>query len=249
MWGAKITSFGEIYSIWFKDQGGTLGFRDHPTVDLVEQIAVKKIADEYTFVMNIANRFPQVLMDFKNHYSNYNEKDSWAAVSLRGYSTDPLMIEKPIEMNKKWKATHPDWEDMELIDTPLRAEFPALNKWLQDRILTAGDPNNLHRIRFMRLTPGGGELSRHTDQVDPDSGLNVGQVARIHIPIVTNDNVWFSVWEPSGNKKTVNMEKGEVWVLDTRKPHMVVNNGTTDRIHLVIDIKVTPQVKELYFEK
>ena len=96
----------------------------------------------------------------------------------------------------------------------------------------------------MSLTPGGGELSRHTDQVDPDSGGSIGKLARLHFPIVTNDKVEFVVWEPNGNRKVVNMKVGECWFLDTRKPHMVVNNGTEKRIHLVIDVVTNEKLRE-----
>ncbi len=255
--GHKITTFGEIYNIWFKEEGvPLLGYRQHPIVDPVEQIAVKCIHTHLPWTaQQIGIDFSKAEPNFQDHYSNYNKKHSWSAVSLRGYSTDPLMIEKPIEMSKEWKKTHEGWEELELTDTPLHDLFPAFNNFITGTIgdfgsvLIDNDRDNLHRVRFMKLAPGGGELSRHTDQVDPDSGLNIGKVARIHIPIYTNDAVGFSVWNPNGDMTFLNMKVGEAWVLDTRKPHKVVNHGTTDRIHLVIDVKVTPKCKALFLEK
>ena len=32
------------------------------------------------------------------------------------------------------------------------------------------------------------------------------------------------------------MKTGECWFLDTRKPHMALNGGDEERIHLVVDI-------------
>jgi hypothetical protein len=57
---------------------------------------------------------------------------------------------------------------------------------------------------------------------------------RIHIPIVTNDMCIFEV-----DGEEINMKQGEIWEINNSdKPHSVINNGETDRIHLLIDWKV-----------
>lgn len=236
--GAKITTFGEIYSIYFKE--GVIP-RALPYVDPVEKIAVKQLNVPIDFVIieKIRVKLEHLNIKFQNHYSNYNKKKSWSAISLRGYTPDIMRIEKPVEMSKKWKEEHKD-DVFFLQDTYLRAEFPEV-----DELFSFLGNAEIHRIRFMRLTPGGGELTRHTDQVDPDSGLNIGNLSRLHFPIQTNPSVRFGVWEPSGNKREVNMKVGECWVLDTRKPHTVINEGDQDRIHLVIDVKTDSNLKEI----
>jgi len=40
------------------------------------------------------------------------------------------------------------------------------------------------------------------------------------------------------------MRVGECWVLDTRKPHTVINEGDEDRIHLVVDVVTDKNLKE-----
>jgi hypothetical protein len=92
----------------------------------------------------------------------------------------------------------------------------------------------------MRLGPGNGELQRHTDQVDEDSGLGLGQLMRIHVPLKTNSKVAFTVWDPDDQPTIVNMEYGEAWMLDTRWPHMAINAGDEERLHLVIDAPTNP---------
>jgi hypothetical protein len=58
---------------------------------------------------------------------------------------------------------------------------------------------------------------------------------RIHIPITTNDKCNFIV----GNE-TVQMKEGEIWEIDNAyKVHSVNNDGDTDRIHLLIDYKIS----------
>jgi hypothetical protein len=241
--GSKITTFGEIYAVYYTHVGRNLFPIDHPKIDATEHVSIKKLIDlEGPTIGSIALKLLSLKLDFQNHYSNYNKKKSWSAISLRGYSDDVLRIEKPIEMNKKWQDEHAD-EDQSLRDTYLRKEFPEI-----DSLLKPFGDIEVHRIRFMKLSPGGGELTRHTDQVDPDSGGSIGKVARLHFPLLTNDDVEFMVWEPSGNKKVVNMKPGEMWFLDTRKPHMVVNGGTTDRLHLVIDVKTNAKLRDFIIQ-
>jgi hypothetical protein len=139
-------------------------------------------------------------------------------------------------MSDAWKEEHKD-NIYQLQDTELFEEFGEVRELLKP----FGD--RLHRVRFMRLKPGGGELERHTDQVDPDSGGSMGKLARIHFPIKTNDDVIFTVWDVKGNPQKVHMSPGECWFLDTRKAHRAVNGGNEERIHLVVDIETE---KELY---
>lgn len=222
--GPKITTYGEIYAIYYRGKERTF-----PTVDKAEYASIKKMGPvDQNLIDKIYNKL-QKLPAFTNHYSNYNKDKSWGALSLRGYTDDPSFITKPIEMNDDWKEKNKD-VDFKLQDTPLFAEFPEVRELLSE----FGD--KLHRVRFMRLKPGGGELERHTDQVDPDSGGSVGKLARLHFPIKTNDDVIFTVWDTKGTKQKIHMDKYECWFLDTRKAHMAVNGGNDERIHLVVDI-------------
>jgi hypothetical protein len=53
---------------------------------------------------------------------------------------------------------------------------------------------------------------------------------RIHVPIITNPLVDFTC-----GGETVHMAAGECWVFDTFREHHVENNGSEQRIHLVLD--------------
>jgi hypothetical protein len=56
---------------------------------------------------------------------------------------------------------------------------------------------------------------------------------RVHIPITTNDDVIFKVGDQERNMKV-----GEMWEINNYSMrHGVFNNGSTDRIHLMIDWK------------
>lgn len=222
--GPKITSFGEMYAIYYKGEE-----RKFPEYDKAELLSIRKVENiDIQIIESIREKLTR-LPQFTNHYSNYNKGKSWSALSLRGYSEDPSFITKPIEMNDAWQKENKD-AVFDLQDTSLYNDFSEVRELLRPY----GD--TVHRVRFMRLKPGGGELERHTDQVDPDSGGSLGKLARLHFPIKTNSNVLFTVWNVEGKAEQVHMNEGECWFLDTRKPHRAVNGGTEERIHLVVDI-------------
>jgi hypothetical protein len=183
---------------------------------------------------------------FADHYSTYNVGHSWQALSLRGYAAegedaDPAFIVKPAEMSRSWKSEHPDEMEWELADSPLRAALPQVEEIL------AAIPGVPHRIRIMRLAAGG-ELTRHADITDPDAGVADGRLLRIHVPLQTSDAVEFRSWTPDGDETGCAMEVGTVWYLDTRKPHRARNGGDEDRIHLVVDVEATPELRQLLSE-
>ena len=76
-------------------------------------------------------------------------------------------------------------------------------------------------------------------------GLSDGKLARIHLPVVTNEKVFFENWDWQGNHAPVNMKVGEAWYLDVRKPHRAVNSGDTPRIHMVVDVVSSEELRKL----
>ena len=88
-------------------------------------------------------------------------------------------------------------------------------------------------VRLLRLTPGS-MLKEHTDHENTeDDG-----VLRVHIPVVTNPDVVFLL-----NGTRVVMDAGSAWYLRLRDPHSVANNGTTDRVHMLVDAMMTPRLE------
>jgi aspartyl/asparaginyl beta-hydroxylase (cupin superfamily) len=67
-----------------------------------------------------------------------------------------------------------------------------------------------------------------------DSGYSLESCNRIHIPIITNNEVYFTV---GGERK--NLKDGEMWQINNNnKMHSVENNSNQDRIHLITDWKL-----------
>ena len=53
----------------------------------------------------------------------------------------------------------------------------------------------------------------------------------MHIPIITNEKVFFQV----GDEIKI-FKEGEIWKINnTGKSHSVVNNSNEDRVHLIVD--------------
>ena len=64
-----------------------------------------------------------------------------------------------------------------------------------------------------------------------DTGESLSKCRRIHIPIITNSEVYFTV----GNERK-NLKTGELWEINNaKKIHFVENNSNNDRVHLIID--------------
>lgn len=172
-----------------------------------------------------------------DHYSSYNKRKSWYAVALRSFGGNLSFIEKPSEMSKAWKASHPEEMMWEVKDTPLYNALPGAREIL-DRI-----PAKLERVRLMRLS-GGGELSRHSDITDHDAGTADGQIMRLHLPIVTNPGVRFTSWDLYNQPNEIHMSPGRWWYLDVRKPHRAINTQGAERIHLVVDAVANQTLRE-----
>jgi hypothetical protein len=80
-------------------------------------------------------------------------------------------------------------------------------------------------VRLLRLGPKS-EIKEH---VDNDTSYEDG-FFRIHIPIITNAEVFFYV-----DKKRVPMKMGECWYANFQLPHSVENKSSEPRIHLTLD--------------
>ena len=64
---------------------------------------------------------------------------------------------------------------------------------------------------------------------DTGSGL-LSNIVRIHIPVTTNDDIYFYV-----DGKRVIMKNGECWFANITLPHEVENRSNNDRLQLMID--------------
>ncbi|SFE04294.1 aspartyl/asparaginyl beta-hydroxylase domain-containing protein [Paracidovorax konjaci] len=114
-------------------------------------------------------------------------------------------------------------------DEGAMAQCPAV------RALVAGIAGDapLKSVRVLRLVPGGA-IREHTDA---GVGLRDGEV-RLHLPLLTHGEVFFHV-----DGQRVPMRAAEWWYADFSLPHRVTNQGTAERLHLVLDCEATPRLR------
>jgi len=89
-----------------------------------------------------------------------------------------------------------------------------------------GENGKIMRALLVKLTSGK-SIRPHVDTV----GFSLVIGRRIHIPIQTNNNCFFTVGDDRRNLKL-----GELWEINNdKKMHSVENFGDSDRIHLIVD--------------
>ena len=102
-----------------------------------------------------------------------------------------------------------------------RKELKPIFDFISDHF---GGDGYIVRALFARLK-GHGRIDTHTDGL-----FSLLKCHRIHIPIVTNDQVVFTI---GGESKVLG--EGEMWEINNATLHAVDNNSDEDRIHLIID--------------
>ena len=97
------------------------------------------------------------------------------------------------------------------------------------------------RIRYLSLSPN----SRIKWHCDKNESFYFGSI-RMHIPIITNDDVIFRILN-----STLRMKEGELWYGDFTFPHQVINNSNSSRIHLVMDFEfdLDSQKENIFFSE
>lgn len=230
----KIAASSDIKGVFYK------GPREFPAIPAVDIPASRILAPDFIS----ADEQAAILAEaeaaalWAQHYSGYNKRHTWTAFSLCGFDLgDPSFIIKPAEMSKKWKEENP--ERLRAICGPTIAaeKFPAA------MAIAARVPGRKERVRLMRLSAGGGELSRHADITDPDCGPGDRQLSRIHIPLKSAPSCKFATWDILGRKSELHLPERAICYLDTRKPHAVKNPAAIERVHLVMDTFGTPELR------
>jgi len=157
--------------------------------------------------------------EFKKVKTKYTKGEDWTALSFHGYGSHPLDILKPGVLKSSTK-----------IDTKLQYTT-LINLEEMKPILEILDklPCRYERVRFMKLEKGK-VIGKHSDKIDKD--IESGNIVRVHIPIRTNKDVIFTLYENARDKQGQdhNLKTGHFYYTDVSKPHAVQNNSKEDRI-------------------
>ena len=165
-------------------------------------------------------------LDFTKVKTKYTKGNDWTAISLYGYGPKITDILKPGVLKSSVKIDEQlQWTNLHEA-TPLNPVFKILENL----------PCEFERVRFMKLEAGK-VIGKHSDKIDKDLGFDDGQIIRVHVPIRTNDDVVFSLFESSRAKVAheYRLKTGHYYYTDVTKPHAVRNMSDVDRIHLVVD--------------
>lgn len=149
-------------------------------------------------------------IEWIGHFVTSNYEGDWSVIPLTAQEgrTHPILMASAIP------------GDFKFIPTPYLAHCPYIESIL-DRFECEKSS-----IRLMKLAAGS-EIKKHQDY-----DLDEHEI-RLHVPIFTNEKVTFLV-----NDRDVKMKEGECWYLRLSDPHQVKNDGDSDRIHLVMDLKI-----------
>jgi len=128
----------------------------------------------------------------------------------------------PIIFDKTFNFNH-----FELVPTDHYPLFVEEISNLEEIIKSnTGENGRIMRAILVKLTAGK-SIRPHRDIV----GISLVVCRRIHIPIQTNENCFFTVGDDKRNLKI-----GELWEINNDKQlHSVDNLGNEDRIHLIVD--------------
>jgi mannose-6-phosphate isomerase-like protein (cupin superfamily) len=152
------------------------------------------------------------------HFNTKHYEGEWKVLSLRVPGGDSERIIPDVV------------GDEEYMDTSFMVACPAI------KVLVNGLECPVLSVRLLNLKIGA-VIKPHRDH---ELAFEKGE-ARLHFPIFTNDKVAFYIEE-----QHVRMHEGECWYINANLTHRVSNNGSTDRIHLVIDCKVNDWLKQLF---
>ena len=164
----------------------------------------------------------------------YKNNNIWMALSIHGYGSNPSDIYKPGFEKKNIKVdSNLQWTTL-CNDPVMRPICEMIFKL----------PCEFERIRFMKLAAGK-SLRKHTDNIDVD--IEKKKIVRLHVPIRTNDQVVFTIYQNNDDKvgKELNLTTGRYYFIDVTKPHEVINNSDIDRYHLVIDCFVNDELNTI----
>ncbi|KYG85724.1 aspartyl beta-hydroxylase [Roseivirga seohaensis] len=166
----------------------------------------------------LVNDLNKIYGDWTEHFVKDNYSGDWSVIPLRGPKG----------------ATHPI---LMIFSAPGVTEFedtPFLANCEYFRQVIGTFKTKITSVRLMKLGAGS-EIKEHRDyDLDEENGI-----VRLHVPVVTNDNVEFYL-----NKKRVIMKAGECWYCRLSDPHSVHNRGTEDRVHMVLDMELNGWLKD-----
>lgn len=168
--------------------------------------------------------------------NNLNEKD-WTDFNFR---------QKTFSIHKQTKSIPVLWVPLSIQseDVIFLSEIQEKNPFFYNKVtsickevlnyLEHAFNGKIFKILLVRLESQG-SIPPHNDNL-----FSLEQTHRIHIPIITNDLVFFTV-----DNCTINMKSGCLYEINNRLIHSVVNKSSVDRVHLIVDVIENKTIEEI----
>lgn len=216
---SKVTAVGsEVRGIWYNGDTKQKGFSPY------EDLKIKK--------MNLSSITKSECKDLVDEIINYQEAlNSWSYDGINGNYGGPEKTWSTVEI----VPINPNSEiDYKIIDN-----LPKLKKIIED-ITTV---EKCTWIVITRVEPKKGIIMRHSDighdswDYQTKNGLKLGQSLRVHFPLQVDNDCVFTQVGIDGIEEKYNLEVGEYYYMDKRKPHWVVNNSDNFRFHVIMDLE------------
>jgi len=154
---------------------------------------------------------------WQSHFNKAYYEGAWTVLALRSPGGSDHNIIPDLLSDTGYQDTH------------CMTAFPSVSELLS-RIQCP-----VMAVRFLNLQAGA-VIKPHRDN---ELAFEKGE-ARLHFPVITNTRVSFNI-----ENERIPLQEGDCWYINANITHSVVNNGSTDRIHLVIDCKVNSWLKQL----
>jgi hypothetical protein len=129
---------------------------------------------------------------------------------------------------------------LELFQTSLVPVIKTITEYYEKQVVVtkSKQKNPVEKAYFIRAIlvrmSANSEIAEHSD-----NGYSLSRVHRIHLPIVTNKKVEFFV---DGHSQS--LSEGELWEINNRKNHSVINKSDEDRVHFIFDFVIPGEVIE-----
>ncbi len=166
----------------------------------------------------LVSEFNALSAQWIEHFNKAHYDGDWSALPLR--SVNGSLTNVIPESDSRF----------EFRDTELMGQCPYIKSILNNF------PCEQRAARLLKLSKGA-VIKEH---IDAELSYENGE-ARIHIPITTNPQVEFFL-----DNERMDVKPGECWYMNFNLPHRIANLGDTDRVHLVIDIVVNEQIREMF---
>lgn len=203
---------------------------------LIPHLPLKKnLCKINNYEINVNNFKEEIKLFDKKWTIKDNYSNKWKSVCLKGINGEDQNYLEPNIFNQNeniFKYT----KNIEY--------FPNIKRFLSTL------NTDIYLVRLLKLESHG-IIKYHTDEIVFKNNLNI---IRCHLPIITNSEVIFKIGIPLQKPKpgysiwnadTI-MEKylypGYLWYTNVNCLHSVENNSSSDRIHLVIDLRPTAEI-------